>query len=63
MERAAHEPCLDERLAFSQRVSNVLDPAFDPNAGLKLRRGHDLGLNASNVTDHPSHVFFRSASQ
>jgi hypothetical protein len=62
VQRPPHEPCLDERLALPQSVSNVLDPAFDPYAGLQLGGRHDLGLNAPDLTYCAGQVLLRQAA-
>src|SRR3982074_1171320 len=63
MERAAHEPGLDERLALPERIPHVVYPAIDAHADLELRGRHHLGLDAADVTDDTGQVLLGRAAQ
>jgi hypothetical protein len=59
VQRAAHQPRLDERLSLPESVSNIRGLAHDPDADLHLGGGHHLGLHSTDVSDHAGQVLLR----
>src|SRR5437660_12064549 len=63
MQRAAHEPCLDQRFLLPQRLADVVDVAVDAGGDLELGCGHELGLGAADLADHLSELLLWRAAR
>ena len=63
MQRAAHEPGLDQAPVFPERRPDVGHRASAADRKLKLRGGHDLRLGPADIGGHSGQVLLSRRHQ